>query len=701
MRRSIATVSMSGTLRQKLEAIAAARFDAIELFEADFINFNGSAATLRTLAADLGLGIDLYQPFRDFEGMPEAAFAKSLDRAERKFDVMQALGAPLLLVCSNTSPLALDDAERAAAQLHELAERAARRNLRIGYEALAWGRFVNRYAQAWATVERADHPHLGLILDSFHTLSLNDDPAGITSIPGERIFFVQMADAPRLSMDVVQWARHHRNFPGQGEFDLEAFFEPVLRSGYAGTLSLEIFNDLFRETPNRRTAVDAMRSLLYLESQVRHRLEAARDAPGGARHAASGQAAQTAQTRQTPAVDDVAARTLDRVELFDPPDAAELGGFAFVEFGVDDESAAALGAHLARLGFECAGRHRSKAVRLYRQGRIQLVVNAEPGSSGRARFDAQGPSVCALGLATPDPARAASRAAALLSARHDSPRGREQLRLPAIVAPGGTLVHFVPSEAGALLDADFSTESNATVGSPAESAEATGSDPTAALPTGRSGTTAATPFDACGLDVIDHVALGLAADQFDTWVLFSRAVLGLERGESLELADPFGLIRSSGLANRARSVRLVLNVSSGQRTRTARQVSATGRSGGGVQHIALATRDIFASLPRLRERGVRFVPISANYYDDLIARLGLDEMLVRRMQAVDILYDRSDTGEYFHAYAEPFAERFFFEIVQRDHYDGYGAVNAPARMAAQEQDAERARPRPEPASAGP
>src|SRR5207253_10994962 len=123
--------------------------------------------------------------------------------------------------------------------------------------------------------ERAGHPHLGLILDSFHTLSLRDDPAGIAALPGEKIFFLQMADAPLLVMDVLQWARHYRNFPGQGQFDLESFLEHVLVAGYTGPLSLEIFNDVFRETPNRRTATDAMRSLLYLEGQVRQRLESA------------------------------------------------------------------------------------------------------------------------------------------------------------------------------------------------------------------------------------------------------------------------------------------------------------------------------------------------------------------------------------------------------------------------------------------
>jgi len=639
MRRSIATVSMSGTLSQKLEAIAAARFDGIELFEADFINHNGSARDLRRQAEDLGLGIDLYQPFRDFEGMPDAQFKRSLDRAERKFDVMEALGCPLVLVCSNTSPLALNDPERAAAQLHELAERAARRNLRIGYEALAWGRWVNLYQQAWQIVERADHPHLGLILDSFHTLSLKDDPSGIAQIPGERIFFVQMADAPLMSLDVIQWARHHRNFPGQGQLDVETFFEQVLLSGYNGNLSLEIFNDVFRETPNRRTAVDAMRSLLYLESQVRLRLN------------------QRAQTPDAPE-GAAAARALQRLDLAMPPPAQALQGYNFIEFGVDEAHGQALGETFEALGFEHVGHHRSKAVDLYRQGDIQFVINTQPGSEARQRFDDQGPNVCAFGLNAADPVQAANRAAALLSARHHSPLGPHELQLPAIIAPGGAVVHFVHQ--GTPLDADFEPR-----------------------------TTGVSTATGAGLTHIDHVALALAHDQLDTWTLFGKAILGLQAGDSQELADPFGLIRNCALSTPSRELRLVMNASTSQRTRTARQVHTTGHSGGSVHHLALATADIFATVRRLSERGVKWVPISANYYDDLLARLDLDEALVRQMQAHHIVCDVSEGGRYLHAYTEAFADRFFFEVVQRDHYDGYGAVNAAVRMAAQTQ----ARPR--------
>ncbi len=103
MRKSIATVCLSGTLGDKLEAIAAARFDAVEIFENDLIYCNDSPREIAAMAADLGLGIDLYQPFRDFEGVPDALFRRNLDRAERKFDPM-GRWARRCCCCAPTSP---------------------------------------------------------------------------------------------------------------------------------------------------------------------------------------------------------------------------------------------------------------------------------------------------------------------------------------------------------------------------------------------------------------------------------------------------------------------------------------------------------------------------------------------------------------------------------------------------------------------
>ena len=173
-----------------------------------------------------------------------------------------------ILVCSNVSPDAIDDDALAAEQLRTLAARADERGLKIAYEALAWGRHVSEYDHAWRIVEAADHPALGTCLDSFHILSRGTDLAAIDTIPGEKIFFLQLADAPHLTMDVLQWSRHYRCFPGQGALDVAGLVDRVLAAGYAGPLSLEVFNDVFRQADPVRTAIDAMRSLLVLEDRL-------------------------------------------------------------------------------------------------------------------------------------------------------------------------------------------------------------------------------------------------------------------------------------------------------------------------------------------------------------------------------------------------------------------------------------------------
>ncbi|PZQ75935.1 MAG: hypothetical protein DI563_08335 [Variovorax paradoxus] len=407
-----------------------------------------------------------------------------------------------------------------------------------------------------------------------------------------------------------------------------------------------------------------MRSLLWLESEVRGRL-ANDDAGLRTVHAEPVEALCEASTGSArtgggvPALREASTGSARAggaaIELFDPPPVPTLFDIGFIEFAADEASAPVLGAQFEQLGFRRIGRHRSKAVTLYRQGEIHFIVNAQPGSFARERFDLHGTSVCALGLRAGDAQQAAERAVAMCSLRHDSPRGPGEIAVPAIVAPGGNLIHFIPGEmsTGALFEADFVLE-------------------------GEGGCSGA------GLRSVDHVALGLAVDQQDTWVLFSRAVLGLTPGESLELADPFGLVRSRGVANAERSVRLVLNASPSQRTRTARTLTRTG--GGAVHHIALACEDIFATVDRLRAGGVRFLPISPNYHDDLPTRLDLADDFIERLRAAGVLFDRSAAGDFLHIYTEGGEQGFFFEIVQRiGGYDAYGAANAAARMAAQAQ----------------
>ncbi|MFC4587049.1 bifunctional sugar phosphate isomerase/epimerase/4-hydroxyphenylpyruvate dioxygenase family protein [Sphaerisporangium corydalis] len=596
MRKSIATVSLSGPLERKLTAVADAGFDGVEIFEPDLLAGFPSPEDVRARAADLGLRVDLYQPFRDFEGVGAEALARNLRRARHKFEVMERLGADLLLVCSNASPETIPDDELAAGQLYRLAELAAGHGIRIAYEALAWGRHVGDYAHAWRIVRMAGHDHLGLCLDSFHILSRGSDPAGIEEIPGEKIFFLQLADAPLLAMDTLRWSRHHRCFPGQGGFDLAGLLAHVLRAGYDGPLSLEVFNDVFRQADTARTAVDAMRSLIALE-------------------------------------EDVAARLPGSLAAVPPP--VPPTGFAFAELAAP--ATADLEPLLTALGFARRGVHTGKPVELWAQGEARILLNAGVPADAAA--------LTAVGLESPDPAGAVKRARALLSPVLPRRRAPGEAPLDAVAAPDGTALFFCRT---ARPDHPSWTGDFAPAGGRAPTGEITH---------------------------IDHVALTQPWHHFDEASLFYRSVLGLRPRESLELADPYGLLMSRAMSGAAGAVRIVINVAY-----VGGHASAPDAP---WQHVALASRDIMATARRLRAIGGVVLPIPANYYDDLRACHDLDPGRLRDFQDLGLLYDRDEDGEFLHLYTVT-AGRLFFEVVQRSGgYEGYGARNAPIRLAVQ------------------
>jgi 4-hydroxyphenylpyruvate dioxygenase len=605
-RTGIATVCLSGTLEDKLAAAAAAGFDGVEIFEPDLVAAPWSPDRVRRECADLGLSIDLYQPFRDFEAVPPEALRANLRRAERKFDLMRRLGVDTMLVCSSVSEQAVDDDDLAAEQLHALASRAAEHGVRIAYEALAWGRFVDTYQHSWEIVRRADHAALGVCLDSFHVLSRGSDPAGIRDIPGSKLFFLQLADAPRMDMDVLQWSRHHRLFPGQGAFDLTAFLGHTLAAGYDGPLSLEVFNDVFRQADPWRAAVDAMRSLLALRETL---------GPGG------------------PA----------RVRQPDVPPAPELAGHAFTEVAVDEVSGPQVERALAAMGFAHTGQHRSKPVQLWQQGTARVLVNAS-GHGGESPGAAE---VSALAVECGDPVRSARRAEALLAPRLARAHAADEADLAAVSAPDGTAVFFCRT--GAEDPANWLTDF-ISIGAP--------------LGAG------------AGLTRTDHVALTQPFDHFDEAALFYRSVLGLRPETLTEFAAPFGLVRSRAVTDPRHEVRIALSVALLRRGDWAPGVRDP-------QHIAFATDDAIATAHAMRALGAPLLEVSDNYYEDLDARLALDPELLAEMRACGVLYDRDWTGEFLHFYTELLGSRVFFEVVQRvGGYAGYGAVNAPVRMAA-------------------
>ena len=414
MKTSIATVSISGALAGKLRAIAEAGFGGAEIFENDLINAPQTAREVGAMMADLGLACTMFQPFRDLEAMPEPQRGQAFERMKRKFAVMEQLGTDLILLCSNCSALALDDRQRRLDDLFELGELAAAHGMRVGYEALAWGRHVADHRDAWALVRDVDHPAIGLVLDAFHSLARRIPSASIGDIRADRLFIVQVADAPMVEMDYLNWSRHLRCMPGQGEFALAEYAAAIRRTGYDGWWSLEIFNDRFRAGSASQVARDGQRALRLLDDQSAQAL------------------------RLPPPM---------------PPRAAT-SGFAFIEFAASHEEAEEFGRFFTALGFAPTARHRSKQVVRWQQGDINLVVNSEPEGLAHSFDVVHGGSVCAIGLAVPDQAGALARAAALDIPRFAQAVGPDEWEIPSLRAVGGSLLYLVDEGSQAMMWAD-------------------------------------------------------------------------------------------------------------------------------------------------------------------------------------------------------------------------------------------------------
>jgi 4-hydroxyphenylpyruvate dioxygenase len=614
---AIATVCLAGTLNEKLEAMAAARFKGVEIFENDLLSFDGTPAQVGRRIKDLGLEAVTFQPFRDFEGMPEPQRGKAFSRAERKFDLMQELDCDLLMVCSNVSPDSLGGIDRAAADFHELGERAAARGLRVAFEALAWGRHVNDYRDAWEAVRRADHPAVGLVLDSFHVLARGTDLAALGDIPKDRIFLVQLADAPKLDMDYLSWSRHYRCFPGQGELAVAEFMQALRATGFDGLLSLEIFNDSFRAGSARSVAIDGQRSLLFMLDELQRRTG------------------------------------VPVIGLPALPPRAHCRGIDFIEFAMDETAGATFEAALSALGFARAGVHKSKAVTRWRQGDINLVVNCEKEGFAHSFNITHGSAVCAMALKVDDAAAALARAGQLLDQPFRQVVRAGEIYVPAVRGLGGSLLYFTDdkTDLGRHWEIDFAV--------PPQAGDGAGA----------------------GLAAFDHVAQSMHYEEMLTWLLFYTSLLDVRKTPVQDVLDPGGIVRSQVVETDDGALRLVLNASQSQHTLASRFLNDL--FGSGVQHIAFATDDIFATVERLRAAGVKLLPIPENYYDDLEARIDLPGDALDRLRANNVLYDRQGAAEYFQAYTKDFDGGFFFEIVQRRGYAGFGAANAPIRLAAQ------------------
>jgi sugar phosphate isomerase/epimerase len=271
------TISLAGPLEAKLRAIRAAGFSQVMLSARDVVGHpDGLDAAVKAVRTS-GLRGTGFQVLRDFEGLSGRLHDYKVDIAKSMIEMCTALGCKVLLACSSTSPHASANPADLARDLRKLAMLALPHGIRVAYEALSWGRNVNRLMQAWDIVVQADSANLGLGLDSFHIFAAKDSLDDLDLLDPARIYLVQLSDfmwreTPTFE-ERMNTARTFRVFPGEGvhSSELARLVMALDRLGYRGDYSFEVFNDDYQQLPLPAVAERARRAAVWLAEDVLRR----------------------------------------------------------------------------------------------------------------------------------------------------------------------------------------------------------------------------------------------------------------------------------------------------------------------------------------------------------------------------------------------------------------------------------------------
>ena len=278
---SMDTITLPGSLESKLDAANAAGFSQITLWAKDLAGHPDGYETALNEVRLSGLRVNGIQVMRDYEGLSGPLHRYKVETVKTMLKLCEAVGAERLLICSSTSAHASGDVDHIAADLRKVAMLATPLGIRVGYEALSWGRHVSDFELSWEIVQRADRANLGVCIDAFHVLAncglngTNFD--ALATIPGERIAFVQLSDflwkAVRTPEERIETARHLRVFPGEGvhSAELSRMIRMIDRSGYRGDWSFEVFNDDYLQMPVDIVAQRARDAAMWVAAQSERR----------------------------------------------------------------------------------------------------------------------------------------------------------------------------------------------------------------------------------------------------------------------------------------------------------------------------------------------------------------------------------------------------------------------------------------------
>ena len=339
-------------------------------------------------------------------------------------------------------------------------------------------------------------------------------------------------------------------------------------------------------------------------------------------------------------------------------------GFEFIEYAAPDP--AALGELFVQMGFTAVARHRAKNVLLYRQGDINFIVNSEPDSFAQSFARVHGPSICAIAFRVADAELAYKTAVRQGAWGVESKPGPMQLNIPAIKGIGDSLIYLVdrypgaPANAGgnvSIYDIDF-------IPIPDVDQHPAGA----------------------GLTYIDHLTHNVHRGRMGEWADFYSRIFNFREVRYFDIEGKLTGLKSKAMTSPCGKIRILINESAEDKSQI--QEYLVAYHGEGIQHVALGTRDIFATVEHLRAQSVVFQKTPATYYDMLDQRLPGHREDTERLRRNQILLDGAPAKDemLLQIFTSTVIGPIFFEIIQRKGNEGFGEGNFQALFESIERD---------------
>jgi 4-hydroxyphenylpyruvate dioxygenase len=347
-------------------------------------------------------------------------------------------------------------------------------------------------------------------------------------------------------------------------------------------------------------------------------------------------------------------------DLFENP--MGLMGFEFVEFA--SPASQPLEPLFEKMGFTLVARHRSKNVVLYRQGDINFIVNREPKSLAGYFAAEHGPSACAMAFRVRDSHKAYERALEMGAQPVDVPTGPMELKLPAIKGIGGAPLYLIDrfEDGKSIYDVDFEF--------------LPGVD---RRPRGH------------GFRLIDHLTHNVYRGRMAFWGGFYEKIFNFREIRYFDIKGEYTGLTSRAMTAPDGLIRIPLNEEAGKGGTGQIEEFLMKFNGEGIQHIALLTDDLIASVDALQMAGVPLMTAPNDvYYEMLEERLPGHGEPVKELQTRGILLDGSTNGGEKRLLLQIFSETLlgpvFFEFIQRKADEGFGEGNFKALFESLERD---------------